>query len=88
MAQQLADKLEADASTKPELAAVVAALQAQRGSISTVLSNLDSKASGISTEVTAALAQLRVVSERLDALTSRLVARPAPPANPSFAAPA
>lgn len=88
MAQQLADKLEADASTKPELAAVVAALQAQRESISTVLSNLDSKASGVTTEVTAAVAQLRGVSGRLDALMSRLVARPAPPANPGFATPA
>jgi hypothetical protein len=87
MAQQLADKLEADASTKPELAAVVAALQAQRESISTVLSSLDSKASGVTTEVSSALNQLRGVSERLDALMSRLVARPAPAANPVFAAP-
>lgn len=88
MAQQLADKLEAEASSKPELAAVVAALQAQRESISTVLSNLYSKASGVSTEVTAGLAQLRGVNERLDALMSRVVARPGPPGNPSFAAPA
>lgn len=87
VAQQLAAKVEAEASTKPQLAAVVDALQAQRESISTALISLDGKASNVSTEVTAALSQLRGVSERLDALISRQVARPAPPAASGLAAP-
>lgn len=88
MAQQLAAKLEAEASTKPELASVVAALQAQTESISTVLSSLDSKASGVTAEVSVALNQLRGVTERLDALLSRMVARPTPPANTGLSTPA
>jgi hypothetical protein len=88
VAQQLAANLEAEASTKPQLTAVVEELQAHRGSISTVLSSLDSKASGVSTEVAAALVQLRGVTERLDALMSRLTAWLAPPASLGFGVPA
>jgi hypothetical protein len=87
-AQQLAVKLEAEASAKPRLAVVVDELQAQRGSIAAALSSLDARASGVSTDVAAALTQLRGITERLDALTSRLVARPAHPASPSFQVPA
>jgi hypothetical protein len=84
-AQKLAAQLEADASAKPELAAIVDAFQVQRESTSTILSSLDSKASGLTGEVSEALHQLRGVTERLDAVMSRMVASPASTANPPFA---
>lgn len=87
VAQQLAEKLEAEAGTKSQLSAVVGALQSQRELISMVLSSLERKASGVSDQVTAALTQLRNVTERLDALMSRLVTGPALTSSSGYAVP-
>lgn len=67
VAQQLTAMVEAGVGTKPHLAALVDALKGPQESILNVLSSLDSKASGVSTEVAAAVAQFRDVAERLDA---------------------
>jgi hypothetical protein len=88
VAQLLASRLEVEASTKPQLSAVVDALHGQRDSISTTLSSLDNRASVLATEVSSSLTELRGVTERLDALTSSMVATSASPANFGVPAPA
>lgn len=80
--QQLADAVRSESSSRIQLSGVLEAIGTQQSAICALLSSLDGKADGLSTTVSAGLVQLLSVSERLEALITRLLSsevnQPAP----------
>lgn len=73
VAQQLADTLRSESDSRVQLSGVLQSIGTQQSAVSALLSGLDGKAVALSTNVSAGLEQLRSVSERLEALLTRLV---------------
>ena len=83
---QVFSRLDAEERTKPQLVVMAETLQEQQGSLSTVLSSLDSKAAGVSTDLAAVFTQLVDVTERLDTIARALNPSTAVPSNNPSAA--